>query len=234
MEFNQHVGMTFEECYKKHRKLIIKLVNKYSGTIKNIHAVSKDDIYQVASIGLMEAYKEFNKNYNIKFSTFAHNKIRWHLLTASRTSSRTISFPQIFGSVWSVASKYNYSIKDIDKIKKHVPKSISKKRVVNAMEWYKNDIPISLDGMNTLENSSEEDKTMYEVVQGSESDETVVIVNEFLFKLTEKQRKVVIMLMDDMTQSDIAKKLDVSQSQVSRIIKSIQKAWLKEYGSDDE
>lgn len=234
MEFNQHVGMTFEECYKKHRKLIIKLVNKYSGVIKNIHAISKDDIYQVASIGLMEAYKEFDKKYNIKFSTFAYNKIRWHLLTTSRTSSRTISFPQSFGSIWSVAAKYNYSVKDIDKIKKHVPKSISEKRVISAMEWYKNDTPISLDVMNTIENSSEENKTMYEVIKGSESDETVVIVNEFLSELTEKQRKVVILLMNDMNQTEIAKELDISQSQVSRIIKSIQNAWIKEYEGDDE
>lgn len=234
MEFNQHVGISFEECCKKHKKLILKLVNKYSGSIRSIYAVNKEDMHQVAMIALLEAYKEFDSNFNIKFSTFAHNKIRWHLLTANRTNTRTISFPQAFGTIWSVASKHGYSRKDIDKIKERVPKSISKERVINAMEWYKNDTPISLDSMTTLENNSEEDKTIYEVVSGSENDETVVIVNEFLSTLTEKQRQVVVLLMDDMTQSEIAKELGISQSQVSRIIKSVQKAWLNEYEGDDE
>lgn len=234
MEFNTHVGITFEECYEKHKKLILKLVGKYSGSIKSIYAVNKEDMHQVAMIGLMEAYEKFNSEFNIKFSTYAHNKIRWHLLTATRSNTRTISFPQAFGSIWSIASKYNYSIKDIDKIKKHVPKSISKERVVNAMEWYKNDTPISLDSMTTLENNSEEDKTYYETISGSENDETVAVVNEFLSTLTAKQRRVVILLMEDKTQSEIANELGVSQSQVSRIIKSVQKAWLNEYEGDDE
>ena len=45
--------------------LIYKIINKYTSHLE------LEDLYQVASIGLIKAYKSFKDDYNTKFSTYA-------------------------------------------------------------------------------------------------------------------------------------------------------------------
>lgn len=46
--------------------LIYSIISKYPNRF------DKEDLYQVAMIGLIDAYKHYNKNYDTKFSTFAY------------------------------------------------------------------------------------------------------------------------------------------------------------------
>lgn len=225
MEFNPHVGITFEECCKKYERIIKKIVNKQCKGIKNIYSIDKDDIKQIALIGFLQAYKEYNTSYNTKFSCYAYDMVRWHILKTLRTKRDIISFPQSFGVVWSIASKHHYTIRNLDEILKRKPKNISDKQVKRAMEWYGCNIPISLDGEITYSNKPENDKLLYEIIKGSDNDITSAVVNDFLDTLTTKQEMVVRYLLEGKTQKEIAKLLDVTQPQVCRIIKSIQKAW---------
>ena len=46
--------------------LIYGIISKYP------KRYDRDDLYQVGMLGLIDAYKHFNKNYETKFSTFAY------------------------------------------------------------------------------------------------------------------------------------------------------------------
>ena len=46
--------------------LIYKIISKYP------KRYDRDDLYQVGMLGLIDAYKHFDKNYDTKFSTFAY------------------------------------------------------------------------------------------------------------------------------------------------------------------
>ena len=46
--------------------LIYSIIGKYTSKY------DKDDLYQVGMIGLMDAYKHYDKNQNTKFSSFAY------------------------------------------------------------------------------------------------------------------------------------------------------------------
>ena len=234
MKTNPHVGMTFEECYKKHKKIIHKVVSKQLRGISNIYSMDKEDLMQIALLGFMKAYEEYDSKFNSKFNSYAYDVMRWTILKTLRTKRDIISFPQSFNVVWSIASRHHYTIHNLEEILKHKPSNLSEAQIKRAMEWYGNNIPISLDGEIAYSNKPENDKLLYEIVKGSENDISQAVVDEFLTTLTTKQEMVVIYLLEGMTQTEIAKKLDITQPQVCRIIKSIQKAWKKYEGRDGE
>lgn len=63
-----------EEMILEQEKLIYSVVHKFSNYYE------KDDLYQVAVIGLDKACKSYNSFENTKFSTYAYNYIRWEIL----------------------------------------------------------------------------------------------------------------------------------------------------------
>ena len=56
----------YEEIIKVNSGLIYMIMNKY------FKGYDKDDLYQVGMLGLIDAYKHYNSNYDTKFSTFAY------------------------------------------------------------------------------------------------------------------------------------------------------------------
>lgn len=234
MDINPHIGITFEECYKKHKKVIHKVVSKQLKGISNIYSMDKEDLTQIALIGFLEAYKNYDSKFNSKFNSYAYDIMRWTILKTLRTKRDIISFPQSFNVVWSIASKYHYTIHNLNEILKRKPSNLSDAQIKRAMEWYGNNIPISLDGEITFANKPENDKLLYEIVKGSDNDKSQVVVSDFLNSLTTKQEMVVSYLLNGMTQKEIAKKLNVTQPQICRVIKSIQIAWKKYEGCGDK
>lgn len=54
---------------EENKNLIYKIAHSYSG------CANMDDLFQVGCIGIINAYKNYNDNYNTKFSTYAYNYI---------------------------------------------------------------------------------------------------------------------------------------------------------------
>lgn len=233
MEYNEHVGITFEECCKKYEYLINDVVNKNKFRVKNCSSINFEDVRQIAIVGLVKAYETYSKKHKKKFKYYAYDRMRWEILDTLKASRSTVSFPQSFCIIWSIASKRGVtSMKQIDTVIKHKPANISESQVKRAMEWYGHDSPLSLD--KPFENKKNGNgNPCYDTIKGYDNDETVIIVNDFLKFLTTKQRQVVAHLMDEKAQSEIAEIMNISQQQVSRIVKSIREAWIKYEGSGD-
>lgn len=57
---------TIEELIIENERLIYNIINKY----KNYFEL--EDLYQVAVMGILKAYKKYDKTYNAKFTTYAY------------------------------------------------------------------------------------------------------------------------------------------------------------------
>ena len=64
---------------KESEGLIYKIASKYS------MYYSIDDLYQVGSIGVIKAYKNFKRDTSVKFSTYAYKYILGEIIEFIRT-----------------------------------------------------------------------------------------------------------------------------------------------------
>lgn len=75
------MGNITDDIVVAYEGLIYKIIGKYS------YFSFKDDLYQVAVIGLLNAYKNFNPNMNTKFSSYAYFYIDGEVKKFIRESS---------------------------------------------------------------------------------------------------------------------------------------------------
>ena len=57
---------SYEYLVKKHQGLVYHIVNRF-----NVSSFDRDDLIQAGMMGLLEAIKRYDINYNTKFSTYA-------------------------------------------------------------------------------------------------------------------------------------------------------------------
>lgn len=194
--------------------LVKSVIKRYLG--KN---VEYDDLFQISSIGLIKAIKNFSTDYNVRFSTYAVPMI----LGEVKRFMRDDGYVKVSRSVKTLCYKVNQYVDlvstqtgkppSIEDIANHF--GVDATEVVFAMESGK--MPVSI-----YEKANEEDKStqLLERLQDDSEKRLVdkVILNDMLSKLSHREQKIVVMrYYRDMTQGEIAKMLGVSQVQVSRL-----------------
>ena len=184
-------------------RLIYSIINKYP------ERFDKEDLYQVSMIGLMDAYKHYDKNYDTKFSTFAYYYIVGEVNKYIRESgSLKVS-------------------KELIQLKK---KLLETKEIMTqklGREPSNLEISLFLDIDETLieeailatdEVDSYDDK--YEFISSYEDTSTradILDLKIALDDLDEKDRKLILArYYKDLTQSEVSKVMGISQVQVSR------------------
>ena len=183
------------------------LLKKYDGIIRKIvnrYKVSnfdKEDLYQAGQIGLFKAIKNFNSCFNVKLSTYA--------------------FKYIIGEVNREYKKLNlYGNVEYNKIRNYIFLHSNK-----TPEEICNDLNINKE-------------TFYDAV--SRVDQVTYLEDEIRDQILDRKEELDLELNNDesilyqyyivrnLTQSEIAKLLNVSQSTVSRSISKLKKK-LKDY-----
>lgn len=184
-------------------RLIYSIINKYP------ERFDKEDLYQVSMIGLMDAYKHYDKNYDTKFSTFAYYYIVGEVNKYIRESgSLKVS-------------------KELIQLKKKIlqTKEIMTQKL--GREPSNLEISLFLDIDETLveeailatdEVDSFDDK--YEFISSYEDTSTradILDLKIALDDLDEKDRNLILArYYKDLTQSEVSKVMGMSQVQVSR------------------
>ncbi len=195
--------------------LIKSVIKRYVG--KN---VEYDDLFQISSIGLIKAVKNFSVQYNVRFSTYAVPMI----LGEVKRFMRDDGYVKVSRSTKTLCYRINQYI-DTVKTQTGISPTVEQlaaefgvdaSDVVFAMESGK--MPVSI-----YEKANDgDDKTtqLLEKLQDDSDKKLVdkVILQDMLTKLTPREQKIVILrYYRDMTQGEIAKMLGVSQVQVSRL-----------------
>jgi len=182
--------------------------------------IDYEDLYQLACVGFLKAINNFNEEFEVRFSTYAVPMIAGEIKRFMRDDgsikvSRAIKIlaHKINHFIQEFTNKYNKS-PEIEEIAKEF--NIDSGDVVVALDSSR--MPISL-----FETSNDEDNTTELIDKIPSNDNQEALIDKLLLKniikdLPERDKKIIILrYYRDMTQSEIAKMLGISQVQVSRL-----------------
>lgn len=202
------------------------LVNENSPLIKSVvrwfkgKGVEYDDLYQIGSIGFLKAIIRFDENYNVKFSTYVVPMIVGEIKRFMRDDG-AVKVSRAMKSLNLKITKFcedffaaNNRSATIAEIAKHF--KIEEQEVVLAMDSSK--MPVSL--YTQLDDGDEDGLTLVDRVENTENEDFVekFALKDLINSLNSRDKQIILMrYFYDKTQSEIAKRLGVSQVQVSRL-----------------
>ena len=189
--------------------------------------VEYDDLKQVASYALLRGIDRFDPTMGMQFTTFITPTITGEIKNYFRDKSRLIKVPRRLSEIGSAVRKYSAEY-EAEKGKKPNVKqiaaalSLSEEEVVKSMEVGG---VVSLDGM-TSETDNGENRTLYSLLADDEDAYENFEVKETLRaamkQFTETERALVkYRYVDELSQSETAKRLGVSQMFISRMERKI-------------
>lgn len=193
--------------------LVKSVVRRYSG--KN---VEYDDLMQLGSMGLLKAIKNFDENFNVRFSTYAVPMIAGEIKRFIRDDgavkvSRALKLLAYnIGKFKDDFSKTNNREPTIDEISKEF--NVDKEEVVFALDSTR--YPLSL---NDTQGDDEGAPLLDKIGENTSNDlDDKIILKGVIKDLPEREKKIIILrYYRDKTQSEVATIMGVSQVQISRI-----------------
>lgn len=114
-----------EELYSQNYGLISAIAKRYSGVYE------MDDLMQESFIGLAEAAESYDPECGVKFSTYAVEGIRYHLLNYLRDHGCSVRLP---AHLQEKTRKLNKAIDDYYKIHAHEPSKIELARMLKITQ----------------------------------------------------------------------------------------------------
>ncbi len=189
-----------------------------------------DDLFQIGSIGLIKAIDRFNIDFDVKFSTYAVPLIQGEikkfirddgLIKISRETkliSQKLYFKQIElenklnreSTIEELADYTGYSADIITKTLKATASISSLSQIIHESE--SNNL--------TLDDKIQSDFNLEEEV---EKNIDIFLLKKCMDKLPKNQKNVMLLRLKEKTQVEIAKLINTSQVQVSRLEKKLLK-----------
>lgn len=203
-----------------YEKLIWKVANKFYG-------VEKEDLYQAGMLGLLKACKNYKENKDTKFSTYAMNYIfgEMYLIANNKNlkySKDLLKLSKLIETTrYKLAQNYNRIPNDYE-LAEFLNISVEDIMMVSSMR----------ETIMSLDSATEEERSYYETIPAISSDvDEKIFIDESLEQLTKEEREIIKShYFEDMTQTEIARKLKMTQVMVSRYEKK-GKEKLREYMS---
>lgn len=196
--------------------LIKSIVKRYLNK-----GVEYDDLFQLASMGLLKAIKGFDVNYGVRFSTYAVPMIAGEIkrfmrddgsIKVSRAIKLTAKQINIFIEEYTSSHGEQPSVKAIAE-KFNMPPS----EVVFTMGSSR--MPLSIYAQGDYKD--EKSKLLLDKLSVDDNQDELIDVMELrsaINGLPDRDKKVIMLrYFRDMTQTEVAESLGVSQVQVSRI-----------------
>lgn len=205
----------FSTLVTENTPLLKSIIRRYLGK-----HIEYDDLFQIAAIGLIKAVKNFSKDYSVRFSTYAVPMI----LGEIKRYMRDEGYLKVSRSLKTLSGKITKYIEErikqdgtnptIDEIAQHF--GIEQTEIVFALDATR--LPVSL-----YETTNDADGKQTELIEHipTEEDKQMIqriMLKDMLSRLPIREQKIVILrYFRDMTQSEIAKQMGVSQVQISRL-----------------
>lgn len=183
--------------------------------------VEYDDLYQIGCVGFLKAIKNFNPNFDVKFSTYAVPMIAGEIKRFLRDDGMI----KVSRSIKTLAIKLKSFI---EKVKQETGESPTIEQLAKEFDVEKEDVVVALDSFQqTISINAkvdEDDPNSQNVIDKlavfDKSDEMLdkFILKTEIMNLPEKERKIILLrYYRGKTQGEVAELLDVSQVQVSRM-----------------
>jgi RNA polymerase sigma-B factor len=227
-----------EELVQRHLPLARKLAARYARANEPF-----DDLFQVASLALVKAIDRFDPDRGIAFSSFAVPTIVGELKRHFRDKGWSLHVPRgtlelalrVQEATTVLGSKTGRS-PTVDEIADHL--SVGTEQVLEALEALDARHAASLD-VPVTGDAGDESATRLETI-GAEDDgyaaiDTSASLADAVRRLPMLDRRVFMLrFRDELTQSEIAEQVGVSQMQVSRILRRVTeklRSWMDPEGA---
>lgn len=180
--------------------------------------VEFDDLYQIGCMGFLKAIKNFDASFNVKFSTYVVPMVIGEVKRFMRDDG-SIKVSRALKTLNLQINKYVASLGGrevrVSELAEHF--SVDEQEIVLAMESSHRPISLSApldeeDGSASISDRIESDEDVGDKLLNN------LAIKELVDGLEERDRKIIMLrYFFDKTQSEIAKKLNISQVQVSRL-----------------
>jgi RNA polymerase sigma-B factor len=185
-----------------------------------------EDIVQVGFLGLIKAIERFDPSLGNEFTTFATPTILGEIRRYFRDKGWAIRFPRRLQELYQQVVRTNEELKNELNRQPSVAEvaerlGVQPDDVLEAMEMSSALTPISIDA--TIGGSAEEGGRQLGEAVGSEDPnldrvEMREVLERAMQHLNERERRIMIMrFFEEMSQSEDAKRLGISQMHVSRL-----------------
>lgn len=212
-----------DKVYEENIGLIYSVVKRFAG-----RGVEAEDLFQIGSIGLLKAVDKFDTSFEVKFSTYAVPMIIGEIRRYLRDTG-----------IIKVSRSLKESQYRVFKIREDLEKKLGREPSVTELTEA---AEISLEELNMVLEAGAEVESLHKTIYQGEGTELSlldkipekenrqeklldkVLLEELLGRLEAEERKLIYMrYFQDMTQTEIARQLHISQVQVSRMEKRILK-----------
>lgn len=190
---------------------------------------SLDDLVQVATLGLIKAIDRFDISRGLEFTTFATPTILGEIKRHFRDRGWSVRVPR---RLQELSAKVNITT---DKLTEKLQRSpsveeiarelgVSVDEVLEAMESAHAYSAVSLDMPQDSDDDSAQAPSVLDkyisVDEDLEGTDDRIVLEEAIAEFSEREQTIIKMrFLEGYTQVEIAKKLDISQVQVSRILR---------------
>lgn len=206
-----------QQLVTAHLDLAQQLARRFSGRNESL-----DDLTQVASIGLLKAVDGFDPELGFAFSSYATRTIIGELKRHFRDRGWSVRAPR---RVQELYLQLGPTVEDLSQrlgrspVIAEVAKSVgtSQEEVLEALEAGHNYRSMSLDQLGYEEETRH--PRLGQVDRSFATTEERSVLLPALARLPEREREILrLRFVDDLTQSEIAERIGISQMQVSRLL----------------
>ena len=187
-----------------------------------------EDLFQIGSIGLMKAVDKFDLSYDVKFSTYAVPMISGEI----RRFLRDDGMIKVSRSLKETAYK---AFLARERLQKKYNREPTMEELAAELEVEKEELAMALDASGEVESlhkpiyqkDGNEIQLLDKLEEEEGQEETILnhmLIRQLLEELDREERQLIYLrYFANQTQSEIGKKLGISQVQVSRLEKKILK-----------
>src|SRR6476646_8786395 len=194
------------------------LAGRYSGRGEPL-----DDLVQVACIGIMKAIDGFDLSREVRFSSYATPTVLGEIKRYFRDKTWAMRVPRGMQEMQLTVARAR------DMLTTRLGRSPNVRELAEEIDVPFEEVLQTIQSQHarrtrSLEEPVGEDMTLADAVGGRDPDleraEIRVLLDDALVALTDRDREVLrLRFADDLTQTEIAERIGVSQMQVSRLIR---------------
>lgn len=197
-----------------------ELVEKYSRLIwsiaKKFYGVDKEDLYQAGMLGLLKASKNYKDDKNTLFSTYATSYIFGEMYQLTYNKELKVGrdtlklYKEIENLRYKLAQTYNKVPTNLD-IANYLEKDIKEIDYITSVGKE----------ILSLDSNNDSDRELYEMIPSKDSNiDDLLFIRDSLDILTSDEKEIIKShYFEDLTQTEIARKLKMTQVMVSRMEK---------------
>ncbi len=205
-----------EQLIEHNVSLVKCIVKRYLGK-----GVDYDDLFQIACMGFLKAIAGFDEGFGVKLSTYAVPMIAGEIKRFMRDDGSV----KVSRAMKQTAKEINLFIEEytgehgVQPALSQIAEKFGLDEAETVFVMGSSKMPVSLYGGSEFKDGKE--RELIETLSASDDQEDMLdrlLLRGAIEELPERDKKIIVLrYFRDMTQSEVAEKIGVSQVQVSRI-----------------